>query len=66
MLIPVKGLNIDIEELSLHLKEVPRIINVVSPNCPPMSNYHAYKHQVLLIRSRRASRKEWVIDLCGA
>jgi hypothetical protein len=66
MLIPVKGLNIDIEETSLHLKEVPRTIKVISPNCAPMSNYPTYKHQVLLIRSRQASRKEWAIDLCGA
>lgn len=62
----VKGLNIDAEELSLELQDVPRIINVISPNCDPMSNYPGFKHAVLLIRSRRATRKEWVIDLCGA
>lgn len=66
LLTPAKGLNVDIEELSLDLKKVPRIIKVISPNCAPMYNYPAYTHQVLLVRSRRASRKEWVFDLCGA
>ena len=54
------------EELKFHLKEVPCFINVVSPNCPPLSNYPGYTHQVLFIKSRRASNKAWVIDLCGA
>ena len=31
-----------------------------------MSNHTDNEHAVLLIRSRRATRKEWVIDLCGA
>lgn len=66
LLTPIKGLNIDTEELSLTRKDVCRIINVISPNCAPMSNHPTYKHAVLMIRSRRASKKEWVIDLCGA
>ena len=61
-----KGLNVEIEELTLDLKNVPRIIEVNSPNSAQMFNYPAYKHQVLLVRSRRASGKEWVFDLCGA
>jgi hypothetical protein len=66
MLTLVKGLNVDVEELSLELQEVPRIISVISPNCSPISNYPDCKHAVLLIRSLRATRKQWAIDLCGA
>ena len=61
-----EGLKIDIEELTLDLKKVPRFINVILPNGAQKSNYPEFKHKVLLIRSRRASRKEWVIDVCGA
>ena len=61
-----EGLKIDIEELTLDLKKVPRFINVILPNGAQKSNYPECKHKVLLIRSRRASRKEWVIDICGA
>lgn len=35
------------------------------PNGQQMSNWPAFKHHVLRIRSRRAGNKEWIIDLCG-
>lgn len=31
-----------------------------------MSNWPAFKHDLLRVRSRRTGGKEWVIDLCGA
>lgn len=36
------------------------------PNGGQLSNWPAYTHRVLRICSRRAGRKEWVIDLSGA
>jgi hypothetical protein len=59
------GLDIEVEEVAVGLKAVPRKITVVPYFAGERySNWPAYRHNILRITSRR-SRQQWVMDIAG-
>jgi hypothetical protein len=63
---PFKGLKIDIEELGVLFKTVPRKTTAVHyTRGEPHSNWPDCKHVMLRVKSRK-SDKQWVLDVTGA
>ncbi|KAI4654970.1 uncharacterized protein J4E78_007149 [Alternaria triticimaculans] len=60
------GLNIKIEEVGVTLGRVPRKITIHHyPQGSSMDNWPGFYHEVIRVTSSK-TRKEWVIDICGA
>ena len=62
---PCTDLNVDIEEIGVKFKAVPRkTIAIHHQTGEPHSNWPDYQHTMLRLTSRK-SRKQWVMDLAG-
>lgn len=62
----LKGLNIDTQQISVHLRAPPRRLSIVKNNgFQTLSNWPDHHHCLLRVTSRRTN-KQWVFDLCGA